>query len=74
VYTPRDPAIAMVNECEMRRRRRLLRKAHRGDVGALCILRERYHLRLPLIEAASPYTFPWMRREGRGRGPKGGGR
>ena len=64
----------MPNERELRRRRRLLRKAHRGDVGALCILRERYHLRLPLIEAASRYTFPWIRGDARRRSARRSGR
>lgn len=51
----------MIDEREHRRRRRLLRKARKGDVGALCILREMYQLRLPLVEQKLPYTFPWMR-------------
>ncbi|HEY7677869.1 MAG TPA: hypothetical protein VIG69_12395 [Candidatus Methylomirabilis sp.] len=55
-----------MNDRERRRRMRLLRKARAGDAGALCILRERYHLRLPLIEQRIPYALPWMRRRGAG--------
>lgn len=51
-------------------RLRLLRRARRGDVGALCILWEKYHLRLPLVERRLPYTFPWVRR-GSAREPRG---
>ena len=61
----------MITERELRRRKRLLRQARRGDVGALCILRERYHLRLPLIEARSRYTFPWSPRAAGSRKAKG---
>lgn len=50
---------------EYRHRARLLRKARAGDAGALCILREQYHLRLPLVEQKLPYTLPWMRRRRR---------
>ena len=32
--------LPMISERERRRRLRLLRKAHTGDEGALCILRE----------------------------------
>lgn len=50
---------------ERRLRLRLLRRARAGDAGALCILWEKYHLRLPLVERQLPYTFPWMRRGAR---------
>ncbi len=46
-------------------RLRLLRRARAGDAGALCILWEKYRLRLPLVEQRLPYTFPWMRRRAR---------
>ncbi len=59
----------MIDEREHRRRLRLLRKAHNGDVGALCILREMYQLRLPLVEQKLPYIFPWMRARPRRRAP-----
>jgi hypothetical protein len=37
-----------------------LRRARSGDVGALCILRERYSLRLPLVEARLTTRLPWI--------------
>lgn len=60
-----EPLRRALNPRERRRRLRLLRKARAGDAGALCVLRELYHLRLPLIEQALPYRLPWMRRRGR---------
>ena len=69
-----DPMLRQVDEREHRRRLRLLRKARAGDVGALCILREKYHLRLPLVERQILYTLPWMRRPGRDPGRDRGGR
>ena len=50
-----------------------MRKARKGNVGALCILREKYHLRLPLVERRLPYVFPWMRGEGGAARPPAGG-
>ena len=47
---------------EMRRRRQLLERARAGDVGALIVLRERYGLRLPLIETSlrtQGVQLPW---------------
>ena len=51
-----------MHEEETRRRRHLLDKARAGDEGALIVLRERYGLRLPLIEAslrARGVHLPW---------------
>lgn len=61
------PAARHLNDRERRRRLRLLRQARGGNVGALCILRELYHLRLPLVEAQLSCTLPWMRRNKKGR-------
>ena len=63
----------VINKREQRRRLRLMRKARKGNVGALCILREKYHLRLPLVERRLPYVFPWMRGEGGAARPPAGG-
>jgi hypothetical protein len=78
----------LMEESESHERRKLLREARAGSAGALCLLWERYRLRLPLVEARVPFTFPWMRaspgnprRRGRRRGagaglfpPRAGGR
>ena len=51
-----------MHEEEVQRRRHLLDKAKAGDKGALIVLRERYGLRLPLIEAtlrARGVHLPW---------------
>ena len=47
---------------EQEQRLGLLREAQSGDVGALCILRERYRLRLPLVEARLKVRLPWTRK------------
>lgn len=47
---------------EMARRQQLLENAKQGDLGALIVLRERYGLRLPLIEATlrrRGIRLPW---------------
>jgi hypothetical protein len=40
-------------------RAKLIQGAKAGDVAALCILRERYGLRLPLVENALKIRLPW---------------
>jgi hypothetical protein len=40
-------------------RTRLIRGAMAGDVGALILLRERYCLRLPLVENRLRLKLPW---------------
>ena len=65
------PVASPDDEREHWNRRRLLQQARAGDVGALCILREKYHLRLPLIEQRLRHPMPWMRQ---GRDPAHGGR
>jgi hypothetical protein len=40
-------------------RAKLIQGAKAGDVAALCILRERYGLRLPLVEDALKINLPW---------------
>ena len=42
-------------------RRDLLENARAGDVGALCILRERSGVRLPLVEDWMGLCLPWKR-------------
>lgn len=54
-------AIGRLGSDEQQMRRDLLRQAQSGDVGALHILRERYRLRLPLVEARFKIRFPWNR-------------
>ena len=56
-----DPLASPDDEREHWNRRRLLQQARAGDVGALCILREKYHIRLPLIEQRLRHPLPWMR-------------
>jgi hypothetical protein len=41
-------------------RTRLIRGAMAGDVGALILLRERYCLRLPLVESRLKLKLPWQ--------------
>jgi len=40
----------------------ILALAQTGDVGALCILKERWGLRLPRVEGRLHVTLPWMGR------------
>jgi hypothetical protein len=44
-------------------RRELLEQARAGDVGALCLLQERYRLRLPLVESRLGLRLPWIRED-----------
>jgi hypothetical protein len=66
---PREMSViyAAVNRLYSREkisRRELLEQPRAGDVGALCILRERYRLRLPLVEARLGLRLPWNREDG----------
>ena len=45
-------------------RTKLMQGAKAGDVTALCLLRERYGLRLPLVEDAVKVPLPWRRNNG----------
>jgi len=45
-------------------RMKLMQGAKAGDVAALCLLRERYGLRLPLIEDAIKVPLPWKQTSG----------
>lgn len=58
-----------LEESEHQARQKLIRGAKAGDVGALCILQERYRIRLPLIEVALRIPFPWLKvaKAGEGR-------
>lgn len=40
----------------------LMRLGRDGDIGALCILKERWGLRFPAVEGQLRFTLPWMRR------------
>jgi hypothetical protein len=42
-------------------REKLMQGARAGDVTALCLLRERYGLRLPLVEDSIKVPLPWRR-------------
>jgi hypothetical protein len=42
-------------------REKLMQGAKAGDVTALCLLRERYGLRLPLVEDSIKVPLPWRR-------------
>jgi len=59
----------LVEEAEAQERRRLLRQARAGSAGALCLLWERYRLRLPLVEQRISVAFPRMRAFLGGRRP-----
>jgi hypothetical protein len=50
--------------CEQLTRTKLMQGAKAGDVAALCLLRERYRLRLPLIEDAIKVPLPWKQASG----------
>jgi hypothetical protein len=50
--------------CEQLTRTKLMQGAKAGDVAALCLLRERYGLRLPLIEDAIKVPLPWKQTSG----------
>ena len=45
-------------------RTKLMQGARAGDVAALCLLRERYGLRLPLVENTLKVPLPWRRANG----------
>ena len=45
-------------------RTKLMQGAKAGDVTALSLLRERYGLRLPLVEDAVKVPLPWRRNNG----------
>jgi hypothetical protein len=45
-------------------REKLMQGAKAGDVASLCLLRERYGLRLPLIEDAIKVPLPWRHASG----------
>jgi len=38
----------------------VLAQARTGDIGALCILKERWGLRLPTVEGRLRFSLPWM--------------
>ena len=40
----------------------VLAQARTGDIGALCILKERWGLRLPAVEGRLRFSLPWMGR------------
>jgi hypothetical protein len=42
-------------------RAKLIQGARAGSIAALTILRERYSLRLPLVEATVKVNLPWRR-------------
>ena len=44
------------------KRDQLMAEGKAGDVGALCILWERWGFRLPAVEGRLSMTLPWMRR------------
>lgn len=39
----------------------LMRQGKIGDIGALCLLKERFGLRLPAVEGRLLFTLPWMK-------------
>ena len=43
----------------------LMRLGRAGDIGALCILWERWKFRLPAVEGKLVFTMPWMGRNAR---------
>jgi len=45
-------------------RTKLMQGARAGDVAALCLLHERYGLRLPLVENTLKVPLPWRRANG----------
>ena len=45
-------------------RTKLMQGAKAGDVRALALLRERYGLRLPLVEESLNVSLPWRRANG----------
>jgi len=45
-------------------RTKLMQGARAGDVRALTLLRERYGLRLPMVEESIKVPLPWRRRNG----------
>ncbi len=45
-------------------RTKLMQGARAGDVRALSLLRERYGLRLPLVEDAIKVSLPWKKSNG----------
>jgi hypothetical protein len=45
-------------------RTKLMQGAKAGDVTALSLLRERYGLRLPLVEETLKVPLPWRRTDG----------
>ena len=45
-------------------RTKLMQGARAGDVTALSLLRERYGLRLPLVEDSIKVPLPWKRSSG----------
>jgi hypothetical protein len=45
-------------------RTKLMQGAKAGDVTALSLLRERYGLRLPLVEETLKVPLPWRRADG----------
>ena len=45
-------------------RTKLMQGAKAGDVTALTLLRERYGLRLPLVEESIKVALPWRRSDG----------
>jgi len=50
--------------CEQLTRNKLMQGAKAGDVAALSLLRERYGLRLPLVEDTLKVPLPWRRTNG----------
>ena len=42
-------------------RRVLLRSAKAGDIGSLIVLKEKYGLRLPMVEGQITQALPWMK-------------
>jgi hypothetical protein len=49
-------------------RTKLMQGARAGDVRALILLRERYGLRLPLVEDTLKVPLPWKCKNGNGNG------
>ncbi len=55
-------------------RTKLMQGAKAGDVRALILLRERYGLRLPLVEETLKAPLPWKRKNGSNGNGNGNGR
>ena len=64
------PMNRQLPEAEMEERRLLLGRARAGDLGSLCILWEKYRLRLPLVEARVRVRLPWLQARKTGAGER----